>query len=312
MKFILFYLLAFLFSFSASGGGFDLHNLWSARYAGVAGAAVSSVDGSQSLFYNPAGLSDTGKSEYSLNAASGIVFNKYAPLVPGSPAAAASPAYIPILGLFDSHPLTDRLGFGIGTYVLGGSGGKFNSVDFGPQYAVKPTVQGTIIILEAAAGLGYKITPNLRIGAAWRPTFVKLDSTAAFTLGNTLVMPQLSGLTDLALKSFRFGAQYLPDSKTWGVGADLRTAVTFSAKGTTSGVSEAAGSPITNPIIGGNVTAESTIPWVLSLGAHFDLSTRVRLLTEYEFTEGTSTKAIALSGDPITISGVGPVPIASF
>ncbi|RYZ96382.1 MAG: hypothetical protein EOP11_23560, partial [Proteobacteria bacterium] len=41
---------------NAYAGGFEKNLSWSGKYAGIGGAAVSIVEGSESLYFNPAGL----------------------------------------------------------------------------------------------------------------------------------------------------------------------------------------------------------------------------------------------------------------
>lgn len=54
-------------SSSVFGAGFEKTVMWSAKWAGVAGAAAGAVEGAESLYFNPAGLVDGEDREVSAN-----------------------------------------------------------------------------------------------------------------------------------------------------------------------------------------------------------------------------------------------------
>lgn len=54
-------------SLGVYSAGFEKTVMWGGRWSGLAGAAVSAVEGGDSLFYNPAGLVQGNGHEVSLN-----------------------------------------------------------------------------------------------------------------------------------------------------------------------------------------------------------------------------------------------------
>ena len=308
-------------SFTGLGyaGGFDINNIWSAKYSAVGGAAASNVEGAQSIYFNPAGLSKSHALELDLNYVSAMV-TKSAPLKPegADPTKGDTPkrmpyTYLPLGGFFAAHQVNQRLGIGGGAYIAGGTGGSYDDVDFGSSFpTLRPDIDSTIFIVEFALGAGYEILPGLSIGAAWRPNFVRLDSQVAIPSDDILLAPELNHASDFILGGYRLGIQYSPNDSRWGVGAAFRSENSFEAKGKSSGKSQLAGDSTISSIQGGDVTAKAKIPMQYSLGVHFDSSQKLRFMTQYDFIRSSRVKQLTLSGDDIGVTGVGDIPISSF
>lgn len=315
------YLIIFIwnaFINQSFAGGLDVNNLWSAKYNAMGGAAASNVEGAQSLFFNPAGLSRSRNLELDGNIVTGAV-QKSAPLTQGAAPTTSSVAYVPILGFFWSHGVSNKWGWGAGAFVAGGSGGIFGNVDYGSAFpTLKPDLDGRIVLLEFAVGTGYEILPGLSVGAAWRPTYLKLDTKGATPFDTTgdgtpdvLLAPQLVA-SDILLNSFRLGIQYQPEGEGWGVGASLRTEVEFTSNGTSAGASQLAGSSTVDQIQGGALTVNGKIPMMVALGVHRDFSDRFRLMLQYQFIENSRNQFLNISGDALTVNGVGAIPAAAL
>lgn len=319
-------LLLFFYSCSCIAGGYDVGNLWSAKYSAVAGAAVSNVVGAQSIYFNPAGLAQSYSTEWDLNINTAYA-QKTAPLVSDgtTPTSGASSKktpllYIPVNGIFYSKRANKDLGLGAGLYVAGGTGAKFEDINFGNQFTeLRPDIESTIFLIELGIGAGYQVSPDVSVGFTWRPTFISLNSKAAAvsdldTDGNPdiLLAPELKDVSDLILSAFRVGVKYQPKHKSWGLGATLRSEDDFIAHGKTRGYSEMAGSGIESKIEGGDVSVISTLPMKLSIGGHVDSSPQLRFMTQYDFIRNTSVGPLNLSGDPLNVDGVGSIPVSSL
>ena len=59
--------IAVLSGQSASAAGFEKSILWSGKYAGQGNAAVSSVSGAESLYFNPANLAGSKGTDLTVN-----------------------------------------------------------------------------------------------------------------------------------------------------------------------------------------------------------------------------------------------------
>ena len=91
-------LLILLSTQVVQGAGLEKSTSWSGRYAGIGGAAVSSVEGSESLYFNPANLATTQGIEVSGNF-SGIFPQFSAPYV-SSTNVAGERGFKPAFGAF--------------------------------------------------------------------------------------------------------------------------------------------------------------------------------------------------------------------
>src|SRR5690242_19727055 len=83
------FFIAILSSMSVAlcqAGGFEAPNLTSAKFTGMGGAAVSSIAGAESVFFNPAGLANTGNRELVLDLVLGAA-KASSPLVPSGQSA---------------------------------------------------------------------------------------------------------------------------------------------------------------------------------------------------------------------------------
>jgi long-subunit fatty acid transport protein len=228
--------------------------------------------------------------------------------------------YIPVSGIFYSKRATKDLGVGAGLYVAGGTGTKFDDIDYGNQFqSLHPDIENSIFLIEMGVGTGYQISSDVSVGITWRPTFISLNSKAAALAdlnadGNpdVLLAPELSNVNDLILNAFRLGIMYQPEDKKWGIGATLRTEDNFIAHGKTGGSSEIAGTNTKSKIDGGDVSLTSTLPMKLSLGGHLDASTQYRFMFQYDYIRNEKVGDLKLSGDSLEVSGVGAVPVSQL
>jgi long-chain fatty acid transport protein len=314
------------FSYTCFAGGYDVSNLWSAKYSAIGGAAVSNVEGAQSTYFNPAGLAQSHSTEWDLNTNTAFA-QKSAPIksdgtspTSGDSSKKSPILYIPINGLFYSKRVTQKLGLGAGLYVAGGTGAKFDNINYGDQFkSLRPDIESSIFLIEMGVGAGYQLSSDVSVGITWRPTFISLNSKAAALTdlnadGNPdiLLAPELEDVSDLILSAFRLGLKYQPKSKFWGVGASLRSEDGFSAHGKTGGSSEIAGSNSRSKIQGGDVTVTSTLPMKLSLGAHINPTIQHRFMFQYDYIRNERVGPLNLSGAPLNVNGLGAIPVAQL
>lgn len=301
----------------AHASGFEKINRVSGRYTGIGSAVASSVEGSESLIFNPAGLARAAGVELTVDGALGLAKTS-APLMSNgvSPTVGAAPVdsnllVIPIAALAVSYSVMEHLGIGAGATVSGGAGSTYGPVDFGSSFAaLKPEFDATFGLAEVLLGAGYEPIEGLRLGAAWRILLVKADFKFGTPLdANTLLGLQFTDASGASYHGFRFGAQYSPSHSKWGVGATVRTPVDFEAKGQSSGSLSVSNSSTVTPVTGGDVTLASTFPLQISLGAHEEVMSNLRIFEEYSFTRNTGISALNTSGTALTIPGA-PAPIA--
>ncbi|RYG53886.1 hypothetical protein EON80_32260, partial [bacterium] len=278
---------------NAYAGGFEKNLSWSGKYSGIGGAAVSIVEGSESLYFNPAGLaSKRGENgDVSLNFSPTFVKFK-GPFVTGRQEE-SDKSFVPVGGLTASYQLMDRLSVGVGYYVSGGTSASFDSVNmtgaFG-GFTIAPDLKSELALTELALGLGYEVLPGLRVGAAWRVLNVGGDF---FFAGNG-AYTKIEDIKDTQLGGFKVGAQYQAPEKTWGVGITFRNGVTFDADMKRSVVAGAGGVAVPGTAADGKIT--STFPWQASLGGNYSISDAWHVHGEFTHTDYNHNSRISYTG----------------
>ncbi|MDH7569786.1 MAG: outer membrane protein transport protein, partial [Armatimonadota bacterium] len=268
---------------------------WSGRFAGMGGAAVSTVQGAESLYFNPAGLAAGEGAEVSVNLSPTLT------RVDGALPALGAKAQLwregdekwsPILGALVSYPVSSRLGLGLGFYVAGGVKSFYENVDYTPllpTVTLRPTVKADVAITEASLGAGYQLAPGLRLGAAWRMVNVAADFSSARVVvqGGQPVAVQnvyFSDLKDTRYNAFRVGLQYRPEHEKWGAGVSWRSGVSFDADGNTSGRLGSVAGTITD-LPAGTASVHNAFPQQFSVGAFIRRSPELLFAAEWTWTQ---------------------------
>ena len=306
---------ALFFAQQAMSAGFEKVIMWSGEYAGVAGAATSNVTGAQSLYFNPAGLARgaQGKSgEISLNFSP--TFAKYeGPIVSAGNISESKRSFSPIFGAVGSYRLSDDLGLGFGAFVSGGTKAIYENVDFGAAFpGLKPEVKSDLNVVEFSAGVGYELLPGLALGLSWRAVMVSASLSSAAIApvpggATMLTAVQLNDLSKTKWNGFRLGAQYLPESKLWGLGANWRTPVQFTAEGTGEAQAEIGGLGVTGRADAAPVSATNTFPSQVTIGGFYDVAPDLlRFIAEFAWTEYSVNQRLEVSGSLPLAGFVGP------
>lgn len=302
-----------VFSEDVFATGYEKPILWSGKYGAMGGASVSSVAGPEALAFNPAGLADTQGREAEL-AVSPDFLRKKGPIYPAADSVTMTKGGEELWGksgvtypfaLLGATKVTDRLGVGFGFFSTAGGGGAFGDLNYGDAFtALHPESSATLSFGDLSIGAGYRVLPGLRVGVAWRTAVAIGDGKFAMPQlnesGSVVAVSafHLADMSDKNFTGFRLGAQYTPESGTWGVGANFRSGVKHTLTGTSSGQRQVLGSSDVTNLTGGNITVETELPWQLALGGHADFGLW-RVLSEYDFTKYTNTKTITYSGDSI-------------
>lgn len=322
--------VATLATFGAVGAhaaGFEKATVFSGHYTGVGSAAVSSVRGGESLFFNPAGLAEVNGASGDVQLNYSPTFGKYVgPIVEDDKSLESKRHNSPIFGATSAYKINDQLGVGAGVFVSAGSRSDYPDIDYTDLYAgaeLKPTAKSQISVLEASLGAGYELAPGLRIGAAWRAAFVNaaLSSPSVKVIPGTngataLVGLNLADLQDSNYSSFRLGMQY--SGEGWGIGLNARSKLAFVAKGEGSGKSEFVidGALVNisdvDPLAlqGADVSISSQLPLQMELGGHFVLPSDLTLFASYNWTDYSQVKEIALTGKLNFSDDYSPYPVA--
>ena len=292
-----------------SAAGFEKALLWSGRYAGMGGAVASSVSGSESMMFNPAGLVSTQGIDVSANFSptstqtkAPLSFYTNSSLVTSSKRSLRFP-----FGLTGKYSVNPDLAVGAGFMVSGGAGADFGDLVATTINGVTVPVpyQSKIAISEFALGAAYKVMPGLKVGATWRTSFV----SARFQYGqvsgaSTVLGADLNGLKATNFAGFRLGAQYEPEGMPVTFGVFVRTPVSFTAKGTLSAFSGANAAVTT--LTGSETTVKNSLPLQIGIGAHYKVMAENTVALQYELTNYSANKVLDFSG---TVTGVAVLPV---
>ena len=296
--------------------GFEKAVMWSGKYTGIGGAAVSSVRGSESLFFNPAGLASGENIDFSLNVSPTMTQLKGPVRADGESITSKTSTNYP-LGVTGKYSLTPDLALGVGFFASGGAGADFGNVDFSTATGVSgllPQYKSEVMLLEAALGAAYKLAPGLSVGASWRTTFAR----AQFILPNvtnvgTMIVVSETNIHDLKatnLAGFRAGLQYEPENGPFGLGLSVRTPITFTPKGSVKAqiATSLAATTVTQIADTAASVTDVTFPLQVSLGGHYDVTKDAKVFLQYDFTNYATLKSLAFNGTVTTALGATSLP----
>lgn len=314
-------ILAFvLLSSWAFGAGYEKTILWGGKYSGLAGSAAAGVKGSDSIYYNPAGLAASAQTvdlTFNLSQASSQVNGPIVPSAnvvnPGPTVSAFTYAAKQESGktisttlpaITYSMMLTDTLALGLGYYGVGGTRANYEDVDFAPR-SFKGKVSSEVTISEFAAGLGYKFSESLRMGLALRYTM----TTAAFSAmsytqsgSNVVAITNLDikDAKDARLDAVRLGVQYDLNENT-KFGLAIRTETKLEAKGKASGTANACANATCAAVVNLSVAEvdaniSTVLPMAINLGVEHKLTDSWNLFGELVHTQYSRVDKVVVDG----------------
>jgi len=285
-------------SLAAHGAGYEKSIPWGGRSAGVAGIATPYVQGSQSLFFNPAGLATApGSQDISLNASP--TWSRFSGPINNANDIVTSESRVRVpFGLTYGRAINDKIGVGIGTYLSAGSFADYEDVAFSSG---DTHVKTEFSVAELALGIGYKLNDKWKLGAAWRGSLIR-GGFAFVSRGAALANVEVNDAKDSNFTGYKLGAQFKAN-ENWLFGFTYRSEVDVEAKGKFGGRVHGVGAIDEN-----DVTAKTTFPRAATLGAQYRLTDTWKLLGEYAWTQYSRVKAIKLNG---TLSRNGGALIAN-
>jgi long-subunit fatty acid transport protein len=278
----------------AFAAGYEKSIMWGGRTAGVAGISTPYIMGSQALYFNPAGLvSDNVGQDVSFNISPN--WSQFeGPINDNNDVVKSKQQMTTPFGLIYGATLNDKIGFGVGGFVSGGSKAVYENVDFtGPFAAFSSDVKTDLVIAEFSAGVGYKVNEALKLGAAYRYTFASANFALANRGSGTIASVKLTDLKDEDTSGFRVGAQYKATDRML-VGLTYRSSVDFEAKGKMA--YSIFGSISQDDV---DASAKTTLPQQVTLGVQHNYETW-RALAEYAWTEYSKVQNITISAPGAT------------
>ena len=300
-------IFAIVMTSQAYGAGFEKNIMWSGRYSGAGGAAIGHVQGAEALYWNPAGLVSTrvGK-EVTLNV-SPLQPDSKGPFVANESLSSDNEINLPF-GLIYSQTVNESWAWAVGSYVSGGSGVEFNDVNINanlpnPAMTIRPDIRSALAIVEVAAGAGYKINEQWKVGASLRYIMARarIQSVAVNTTTFNVINFDLNKLEADEFGGARLGLMYTPN-ENWSMGVSVRTEAKLELEGELTGQTESLAAPGTiSETTGSGGKASATFPLGVGYGAQWKIvPDRWHLAFQYWFTQYSVNEKLELSG---TIAG---------
>lgn len=298
---------AALLATGAQAAGYEKVVTWSGKYVGIGGAATSSVQGSESLYFNPAGLTSDGEKKWDASLNFSPTWAKFSgPVIKDGDTKEGNWKLLPIVGATLAYSVDPKWNVALGYYVAGGAQAEYSGIDpssvsAGFEYIGPQTVKTDLKIMELALGGSYKINSNFSLGAAWRVAFVNAAfatySPHPLSASSAATYLNLTGLTATKWNGFRLGGQYRSDDGKWGLGASLRSSLGFGAKGKVSGKAEhPANNANEGDIAEADVTVFNTFPLQVAVGGDWACGDKWHFFSEYVWTQYSKNKQLDFEG----------------
>lgn len=290
-------LSAALISSSAFGAGFEKNVMWSGKWVGVGGAAVSAVQGAESLFFNPGGLA-MGHQGFEISGNFSPTWGEFkGPINAANQQLSTGYKFSPVFGALVDYGITPQWGIGVGAFVSAGTKADYDDVGF-PGALPAGTIHSDIYVVDYSIGTGYEILPGLKLGAAWRISQVKAGlKTVSPAGGANFAYVNIDDITATKYNGFRVGAQYTASDKKWGLGVNYRSNVDFTGTGSFTGqvYSATTGALVTN-LPASNVRVSSALPTQIEVGGNYAVVDNVRLFLDYVWTNYSHNQELIIDG----------------
>ncbi|KEQ19007.1 OmpP1/FadL family transporter [Endozoicomonas numazuensis] len=296
---------------NAVAGGFEKATLWDAEYSALAGAAVSSVNDSSAIFFNPAGMAFAESNDIALHVSPTFTTTN-GPAGGQGTFIDGETNFSPAGGFTGLFKLNEKFTMGYGIYAAGGAASKYEDVTVGDKFTVPlpgpfPDVNVNAVtgdystdiqIIEAGLGLSYRINKNWAVGGTYRLTYATADinllaTQAAFgnNVGASVGYNDMSGFNTFGV---RLGAMFRSDDNRWGWGINYRSEVDVEADGDYNYRDG------TGATAKGDATAKTALPMQISTGVDYQVAPNWTLFGEITYSEYSNNEQIKFTSDDVS------------
>lgn len=303
-----------------AAGGFEKPVLWSAKAAQRGGAYTSSVTGAEALYFNPAGLIQQEKKEFSgaLSVASNTLG---AAIIEDNKEVTNTPFPVTPIAIMYAQQIDAQSAFGLGLYTVGGLNVGFDDVNLGAlggEFSnFKPDAFAKMMMMEVGLGYARKLNSNLSFGATLRADYVRAD------IGDIQVIRApdntVLGVSEVAfeemdsfsLGAFILGLKYTSDDEKTALGVNYRSKFNIDLRGDASGkvVYSNAGAGVTGlnagqiyEMKGSRTDFSTSLPEAVTFSLNRVVTDNNTLYLEYTWTEYSNNEAMRIDGtmtDPL-------------
>lgn len=279
----------------ANAAGFEKSIMFGGKTSGIAGIGTPQVQGSEALYFNPAGLAtDKEGKDVSLNLSP--TFAKFkAPVATSNVTMESKQSMALPFSLMYQHSVSSKLGLGAGVYSSGGTDAEYENVTLSGGNKGNPIAKSKLQVVELGLGAGYQINEAWKVGLTYRIISVKgefgfMQPYPPSYVANTL----FKDVSATSFTSFKVGAQYKMSENT-KLGFTYRSNSPFSAKAkATLNVHNPA--TVTTAANDVDVKLKSTLPDAYTLGVMHTLSDKWSMFGELVYTTYGRIKNVQIEG----------------
>ncbi|WP_062264862.1 OmpP1/FadL family transporter [Endozoicomonas arenosclerae] len=290
---------------NAVAGGFEKATLWDAQYSALAGAAVSSVDDSSAIFFNPAGMAFAESNDIALHVSPTFTTTN-GPAAGDNTFIDGETNFSPVGGLTGLFKLNDKFTMGYGVYAAGGASSKYEDVTVGNDRPITGDYSTDIQVIEAGLGLAYRINNNWSVGGTYRLTYATADinmlsatdinlGPISQNVGGSVGYNDMSGFNTFGV---RLGAMFRSDDNRWGWGINYRSEVDIEADGDAS-YKNGLGAGEYNKV---DATAKTALPMQISTGVDYQVAPNWTLFGEITYSEYSNNEQIKFESDDTALA----------
>lgn len=204
--------------------------MWSAKWSALAGSASAKVIGSESVYFNPAGLPKGPDREISVSISPAL--SQYR----GSFDQAGKVQNIGVLNLSPTAGITaklkmnDKWALGAGIYSAANLKSSYKEITYGSNVNT-PNPEAFLQATELGISTGYQLSDVWSFGLTWRITYIDAQFKMITPASNTVFeFTELDNMQTTDAESFRFGAQFTPNERL-NIGVSYRSSLAFKVKG---------------------------------------------------------------------------------
>ena len=296
-RLLLFLVSSLLITANLFAGGFQL-NIRGAKAVAMGGAFTAVANDPSAVYWNAAGLTQLKGTNFMLSShliAPQTTFRGVSPSV--EKYRAENRVFFPT-HFFVSHSFSEKIAAGFGFTQPFGLGttwdedwpGKYLAIETGLRiYLLSPVISYKLFeSLSLSAGFQYglaevTITRKSPISSLFAPdAFVELEGNDNASFGFN------AGLMFKPVSFFTFGASYMSEMKYEFEGTATTTAPSLFA----------------SQLPSGNITAELTTPQNLAVGIAVDVTSKIKLSTEFQFVGWSSYDTLAVDFENVAFTDI--------
>ncbi len=293
-KIVFIIVLMFAISFSAYSNGLNLNGM-GAKAISMGGAFIAIADDYSAVFWNPAGLTQMDKANFSAFSSFIVPTGTYVYSPAGIDIETTSKTF-PAPALTYYKPLSDKLVFGFTFYATSGAGAYWNGADLAPFNTGFPvntkayTWESQVGGLTVSPVIAYKVSDKFSLGATLNVTYGMLDMNRQAN-----GFQYTESATGIGFGA-TFGAMFKPSDK-FSIGFTFKTPQKLTLKGDIALEGLSAAVPIPGLTDSVETTRDITWPMWAGVGVAFKPTDKLTIAFDIQYTKWSTLDELPAETD---------------